>query len=220
MINDSYSDRRILIMDDFATHPMANRNHAALAFPTESLRRIEEILPAEIESSVETGCGKSTILFSNVASRHKVFTLDDRSFAESSVTFFQECSLPRNERIEVIFGPTQKTLPGYSFNEPFDVILIDGPHSYPFPEIEYYFLYQHIKRGGYLIIDDLVIPTIGRLADFIAEDDMFELVEIVGCNTAIFRRTDAPTFDPTGDGWWLHFRSTIGGGYPPSAISF
>ena len=31
---------------------------------------------------------------------------------------------------------------------------------------------------------------------------MFEKVEFVG-STAIFRRTDAPVFDPLGDGWWL-----------------
>jgi len=29
---------------------------------------------------------------------------------------------------------------------------------------------------------------------------MFELIEVVG-NTAFFRRTAAPTFDPFGDGW-------------------
>lgn len=32
---------------------------------------------------------------------------------------------------------------------------------------------------------------------------MFELVEVVVA-TAFFRRTSAPAFSPTGDGWWLH----------------
>jgi hypothetical protein len=40
------------------------------------------------------------------------------------------------------------------------------------------------------------------LADFLAEDEMFEFVELVS-TTAVFRRTDAKAFDPTGDGWWL-----------------
>jgi hypothetical protein len=46
------------------------------------------------------------------------------------------------------------------------------------------------------------IATIGRLADFVAEDSIFDFVELFR-TTAIFRRTSAPTFDPHGDGWWL-----------------
>ncbi len=30
---------------------------------------------------------------------------------------------------------------------------------------------------------------------------MFEKIEFIG-STAMFRRTDEPTFDPLGDGWW------------------
>ena len=67
--------------------------------------------------------------------------------------------------------------------------------------MEYYFVYPHIKPGGYLIVDDVNIPTIGRFADVLFEDPMFELVETVLC-TAIFRRTEAPAFDPLGAGWW------------------
>jgi len=83
----------------------------------------------------------------------------------------------------------------------YDVVFIDGPHGYPFPELEYYYFYQHINVGGLFIIDDVNIPTIGRLADFLAEDEMFELVSLVR-TTAVFRRTNAKLFDPRGDGWW------------------
>ncbi len=81
-------------------------------------------------------------------------------------------------------------------------MLIDGPHGFPFPELEYFFFYPHLKTGALLVIDDIQIPTIGRLADFLSEDRMFERVELIGA-TAVFRRTDAPTLDPFGDGWWL-----------------
>ncbi len=81
-------------------------------------------------------------------------------------------------------------------------MLIDGPHGFPFPELEYFFFYPHLKTNGLLVVDDIHIPTIGRLADFISEDRMFEKVEFIGA-TAVFRRTDAPVFDPFGDGWWF-----------------
>jgi hypothetical protein len=109
--------------------------------------------------------------------------------------------LTKADRLTYVLGPTQKKLPAYKKHRPYDLILIDGPHGYPFPEMEYYHFYPHIKPNGVLILDDLEIPTIGRLADFIAEDDMFEVVALISA-TAIFRRTDAPLFDPMGDGWW------------------
>jgi predicted O-methyltransferase YrrM len=160
-------------------------------------------LPENVENTVETGCGKSTILFSNIARRHRSFALDDRAEEGSSVDFFEQCPLSRLDRVEFVFGPTQQTLPRFEQHEPYDVILIDGPHGYPFPELEYIFLYPHLKIGGILVLDDVAIPTIGRMADVLAEDEMFELIQVVGNNTALFRRTNAETFDPRGDGWWL-----------------
>ena len=177
--------------------------HAAQAFPTNVLLRIEEILPNNMQRTAETGCGKSTIMFSNISRNHTVFTLDDTELgAGSSVEFFKCCPLTKSDRIKTVFGPTQRTLLTYDHGETYDCVLIDGPHGWPFPEFEYLMFYPKIKRGGFLILDDCVIPTIGRMADFLAEDAMWELIEIVGHNTAVFRRTQVETFDPEGDGWW------------------
>jgi hypothetical protein len=191
-----------LITDQIAQTDVNYKPHVAGAFSTSVLRRLEVLMPKSINHSVETGCGKSTILFSNVSQHHTVFCLDDRAHADnSSVTYFQSCSLTKNERVHTVYGSTQKTLPLFQDFKPYDVVLIDGPHGFPFPEIEYYYLYPHLRPGGVLILDDVHIATIGRLADFIAEDEMFEPVEVVS-TTAVFRRTDAKTFDPLGDGWW------------------
>src|SRR5690606_34386874 len=98
-------------------------------------------------------------------------------------------------------GPTQRTLPGHRFDEKLQLVFLDGPHGFPFPQLEYYFLYPHIAEGGLLVIDDIHIPTIAQLNAFVREDAMFEPVATVG-TTAFHRRTAAPTFDPYGDGWW------------------
>jgi hypothetical protein len=189
-------------MDRYQSLETGPQNHGAGAFKNETLRQVEALLPLQMESSVETGCGKSTILFSNLASKHTVFALDDRQHGDqSSVRFFLDCPLSRPDRVEFIFGPTQRTLPLFAGHVPYDLIMLDGPHGYPFPELEYLFLYPHLKKGGILILDDVHGPTIGRLADFIAEDEMFECIGLVEA-TALFRRTEAPTFDPCGDGWW------------------
>lgn len=175
--------------------------HSAGSLPLRTLLRVERLLKGTSIFSAETGCGKSTIFFSRIAERHKVFCLDDRGDEASSVDYFMNCPATRNERLDLVFGPTQITLPRYVDHVPYDLVLIDGPHGFPFPELEYYYFYPHLKTDGLLVVDDIHIPTISRLADFLSEDAMFEKVEFIG-STAIFRRTDAPVFDPLGDGWW------------------
>ena len=69
-------------------------------------------------------------------------------------------------------------------------------------ELEYYWIYPHLTPGALLIVDDIDIPSVFRLFDFLRDDDMFELLEVAH-TTAFFQRTGAPTFDALGDGWPL-----------------
>jgi hypothetical protein len=100
-----------------------------------------------------------------------------------------------------VLGPTQRTLPAHQFAGPLDFALLDGPHGYPFPELEYYYVYPHLAPGALLVIDDIQIRSIHNLYAFLCEDRMFRKVGVT-LTTAFFRRTDAPVFDPAGDGWW------------------
>lgn len=180
---------------------VGDSKHCAGVFASNTLAKIEELLPRDVERTCETGCGKTTILFSNISGDHTVFALDDSNKQESSVNYYRNCPLTRVEKIREVFGPSQLTLPHYDHPGMYDIVLIDGPHGFPFPELEYYYFYPLLKAQGFLLIDDVNVPTIGRLADIIAEDEMFELVSVVDI-TAVFRRTESETFDPLGDGWW------------------
>jgi len=190
------------IMDRYEQFVRGDVGHSAGSFPTEVLREIEALLPQNMKYSAETGCGKSTILFSNTSERHVVFALDDRYDENSSVTYYENCPVTNLSSIETVFGSTQLTLPYYKHSLKYDAVLIDGPHGWPFPELEYYYFYPHIATGGLLIVDDLCIPTIGRMADILAEDKMWDLVNVAGGNTGIFRRTSEDCFDPYADGWF------------------
>lgn len=152
----------------------------------------------DIQHSMETGSGKSTLLFSHISKHHLVFSKDDGN----SITRVRESPLFLSERVEFIEGPTQKTLPQFKFSHKIDVALIDGPHGYPFPDMEYYYIYQTLRVGSILIVDDIQIPTIRRMYEILKVEDMFEHLE-VGDNTAFFKRTEHEVFNPYGDGWWL-----------------
>jgi hypothetical protein len=156
----------------------------------------------KIHHSAETGSGKTTLLFSHMSQDHKVFSLDHlHGSVNNSISCVKGSQLFHAANVEWIEGPTQRTLPKYEFHHKLQLALIDGPHGYPFPDLEYYYLYPHLDEGALLIVDDINIPTIGHLFDFLKEEEMFRLLEVVD-KTAFFERTAAPLFDPYCDGWW------------------
>jgi hypothetical protein len=157
-------------------------------------RRIEQ---REIRLSLETGSGASTLLLSHCSGRHLVFANDGGS---GSIQNLRASPFLNGSTVQFIEGPTQKTLPQFIFPGTLQLALLDGPHAYPFPELEYYYVYPALEHGALFILDDIHIRTINNLFSFLKKDAMFRLDEIVG-TTAFFTRTDAPVFGPTGDGW-------------------
>jgi hypothetical protein len=174
--------------------------HGSGSLDARVLNAIAKHVPS-VNCSAETGTGKSTLLFSHLSQHHTVFTFDDAGHGDS-LRAVQESPLLNGNHVHFVLGPTQRTLPAHEFKGMLDAVLIDGPHGYPFPELEYYFFYPHIRSGGLLVIDDVNIPTISHLVDVIRQEDMFEMVNTVQC-TAFFSRTDSPPRDPFGDNWWL-----------------
>ncbi|MBL8056093.1 MAG: tetratricopeptide repeat protein, partial [Anaerolineales bacterium] len=183
--------------------------HAAGTLHIDVLRHIAQWAGGRaIQHTAETGTGKSTVLFSHLSPDHKVFAIDNGN--TDSLPIVQGSSLLDHTHVEFILGPTQLTLPQHRFPHKLQIVLIDGPHGYPFPDLEYYYFYPWLDEGGLLIVDDIHIPTVRHMYEFIKADKMFRPAGMVH-TTAFFERTTAPVFDPTGDGWWeqrynkLHF---------------
>jgi precorrin-6B methylase 2 len=180
--------------------------HRAGTLTLEPLNRLEWYLQEHFDGkpvhTVETGCGASTIVFAQYAEQHLAYCYDDREFEASSVSYARQFPGFREEPVNWIFGPTQQTVFSHPLEQPVDVILLDGPHGYPFPELEYFAFYKSLRPGGILIVDDVHIPTINNLYRFLLEDDAFVCLELAS-TTAYFQRTDSPDFDMEGDGWWL-----------------
>ena len=172
--------------------------HSAGSFSARTFQAIARAAhKRQIHNSVETGSGASTLLFSHLSEHHTVFALDGGS---GSIANVRRSPLLRRDVVTFVEGPTQATLSQYRFTEKLQLVLIDGPHGYPFPDLEYYFLYPHLETGALLILDDIHVPTVHNLFQFLRRDAMFELDEVVQ-RTAFFTRTSARTFDPFGDGW-------------------
>ncbi len=166
------------------------------------LRAIALYAPSlRIMHSAETGVGKSTLLLSHLSQHHTVFAIDDTGSTES-LAKVRASPLLKRDTVDFVTGPTQVTLPRQKFVDRLQLVFIDGPHGYPFPELEYYFFYPHLDENALLVIDDIHIPTIFRLFSFLREEAMFDFLGVAS-TTAFFRRNSSPVFHPLGDGWWL-----------------
>jgi len=171
----------------------------------------------ELRHSAETGTGKSTLLLSHLSSDHTVFAIDDRGDGDSLMGV-QSSPLLQRDRVTFVVGPSQLTLPTHRFASTLDLALIDGAHGFPFPHLDYYYLYRHLTPGGLLVLDDVQLRAVNDLFRFLRVDAMFRLLDVVR-TTAFFERTAAPAFDPHADGWWL--QGYHGGIWPlPAGLSW
>jgi hypothetical protein len=149
-----------------------------------------------VRVTAETGCGLSTVLLSTIAEWHTCFTVA----AGNSLERVQDVAYLRHDHVNFVVGPSQLTLARHSFDRPLDFVLIDGPHGFPYPQMEYFHFYQRIRKGGLLVIDDIHIPTIRQMYDFLRDEKMWTHIEDV-MTTAFFQRSEEPMFNPHGDGW-------------------
>ncbi len=154
----------------------------------------------EIAHSVETGTGRTTLLLSHRSHDHVVFTIDDTGDGDS-LDRVRHSPLLNAASTRFVLGPSQRTILAHEF-APLDLAYLDGPHAYPFPELEYWAVYPHLLPGALLVVDDVQIPTLANMYEFLRADAMYELLEVVD-DCAFFRRTAAPALDPHGEGWWL-----------------
>ena len=73
-----------------------------------------------------------------------------------------------------------------------DVVLVDGAHRFPFASIDFHYTEQRIPVGGIFILDDVHMPSVRILYQFLMKEKEWELVQKVK-NTAFFKRVAVTT---------------------------
>jgi hypothetical protein len=178
--------------------------HGAGSVARNVLEGIARMCPSEgFKNSLETGCGRSTLLLSQLSQRHTVFTYsraDTGYLPDNSHSQTQGSRLLNASTTRFVLGATQQTLPKFEFEGPYDFALLDGPHGYPYVQMEYYYVYQQLQAGAILALDDIHIPSVHHLFEFLCDEAMFQLDQVID-KTAFFVRTECGLFNPLGDGW-------------------
>jgi hypothetical protein len=147
--------------------------------------------------SVETGCGGSTIVLSHISERHIAFAIEGEDRTISELRLHPKL---QSEKVVFVDGETRDTVHSHQFSDRIDILLLDGPHAYPLPQVEFAYLFPHLREGGWIVIDDIQIPAVHELFQFLRSDPQVVLEE-VAVRTAVFRRVSV--LDNGADGWHL-----------------
>jgi predicted O-methyltransferase YrrM len=123
--------------------------------------------------TLETGCGLSTVLFAALGADHICCTAGqeeaDRVLAHCARRGIDTSRL----RFEV--GSSHRTLPPLeAAGVERDIVLIDGSHAFPLPEVDWFYGAALLDRGGVLVVDDLQLPAVAVLARFLEQDPRWE----------------------------------------------
>jgi hypothetical protein len=148
------------------------------------------------DRTLECGSGASTVAFAAAGARHTAvspFALEhDRIRA-----YLRQLGID-DTGLETIAGGSQDVLPGFTPEDPLDVVLIDGLHKFPHPAVDWYFTTRHLRVGGHLLLDDIPIPSVAVVFRFMNRDPAWELLDVVGDRLAVFRKLAEPL---PGDDW-------------------
>ena len=153
-----------------------------------------EFIDARVQAgsrTLETGCGATTIVFAASGCDHTAVFLNesegaavrgwcaDRGIATGSVTFRA--------------GSSSRVLPTLEPG-PLDLVLVDGCHGFPFPQLDWYYAAAHLVDGGILVVDDTQLAAPYELRRYLEDDPRWERLH-VGSQWIAFKRLGAGSLD-------------------------
>ena len=117
--------------------------------------------------TLETGCGGSTVVFAACGARHTVVT-PDASEAQRVREFCEQNDIP-HESVDFVIESSDRALVHWS--EELDLVLIDGAHRLPFPMLDWHYTAPWMRVGGRVFLDDVAIPAVHVLFDFLRGEE-------------------------------------------------
>ena len=142
----------------------------------------------EDESTMETGCGVSTLVFALAGARHVCVTP-----REDEVACLRRYARERGvllERVEFVVADSADALPSAG-SDPLDVVLVDGKHAFPWPILDWFYTARRLRNDGLMIVDDRQLPAVAMVERFLASSPGWDRVESPDTETAIFRKAGA-----------------------------
>lgn len=141
--------------------------------------------------SLETGCGASTVVFAATGAQHtSVFLIESEGEGVRDWCARHDVS---TDRVTFSPGSSSEVLPRLEPGE-LDLVMIDGCHGFPFPQVDWYYAAVHLRDGGILIVDDTQLAAPYELKRFLDHDPRWDNLH-VGSQWVAYRRRGSGSLD-------------------------
>ncbi len=124
--------------------------------------------------TLETGLGLSTLLFVLLGATHTCIAPWTPEI-KGLLSHCREREI-NTDRLTLIQGFSDEVLPTLQQTE-LDLFFIDGGHGFPTPMIDWYYGAGRLRRGGMLVIDDIHLPAVQLLLNYLDADPRWRRAE-------------------------------------------
>jgi predicted O-methyltransferase YrrM len=135
-------------------------------------------------TTLETGAGYSSVLFASAGANHTVIT-HTQAEADRILAYCLQRGFPSQPKFVV--GNSDRVLPTLTPAAPLDFAFIDGGHGFPLPQIDWYYSARLLRVGGLMGLDDIHIPSVRQMHDYLLGEPEWEPVETLPF-TCFFRK--------------------------------
>jgi hypothetical protein len=151
----------------------------------EALRWLEQSLTAGM-TTLETGCGASTVVFAAAGTRHLAISPDPGEH-DRTLAYCTDHAIS-TDGLRFIAQPSDVALMDDWEPEPLDLVLIDGAHGFPFPALDWYLTATHLRVGGLIVLDDAYLPSVHVVVRFLRSSTSWQQESAIGYRTVAFRK--------------------------------
>ena len=149
---------------------------------------------------LETGAGNSTVCFLHLEPARLIsIALEQPLF--DRVTEYCRVNAISTDPLQIHVGGSEWALPALASNQDhprLDFALIDGCHGYPMVAIDFFYINTMLRKGGFLLIDDIRLHSVAELFRLLScQTEDFRLAANLGKLQIFEKLTDASQL-----GWW------------------
>jgi hypothetical protein len=154
------------------------------------LRYLADIPPSQ-GTSVETGCGYTTVVLANVFATHICVNPDIASNRLVREFVERQCGATGLQHVE---ENSDQGLPRLvADGRRVELAVIDGNHSHPFPLLDFHYVDQMLTRDGLLLVDNIEIPAVQELTEYLEFERAYRLDQLID-NCAVYRKVSDRQF--------------------------
>jgi hypothetical protein len=188
-MSDAETIFKLLLKESPAFHGVAGESQWSLGLDTLQWL-LETARPTD--TTLETGCGYSTIIFAARGCKHTV--ISPMASEHQRIQSWGTSHGIDFSNVRFIAAKSEDVLPSLD-SDALDLVLIDGWHAFPAPFIDWFYTCQKLSLNGRMVVDDTQILACRILSDFLCQESGRWELETRLHRTDVFKKVKDQVFE-------------------------